>query len=157
ADTGTRGLLLESATETPPLGEAPESVTVQVVDCPEFKVLGAHAKAPNVRVGGLTVNATVLLVPPDVVTDTVPLARAELRLMVNVVVICVALATLTALTVIPLSVLTVAPATKRVPVKVTATLPPCVPLDGLMEVSVGPGALTVNGTVLLAPLEVVTD
>ena len=42
--TETRALLLDSETEAPPLGAAPESVTVQVVDCPEPRLLGLHDK-----------------------------------------------------------------------------------------------------------------
>jgi hypothetical protein len=58
--------------------------------------------------------------------------------MVNVAVICVALATVVLLTVIPAPPTPmVAPATKFVPASVIATPCPCTPLFGLIEVSVG--------------------
>src|ERR1700731_254358 len=77
--------------------------------------------------------------------------------MVNVPVICVALATVVLLTVIPAPLTPmVAPATKFVPVSVTATPCPCTPLFGLIEVSVGGATFTVNGGGPLVPPEVVT-
>ncbi len=53
-------------------------------------------------------------------------------------------------------VATVAPVTKLVPVRVTGTAPPVVPLAGLMELSVGAEALTVKITDGLVPPEVLT-
>ena len=67
------------------------------------------------------------------------------------------LTTDTLLTVTPaLATLTVAPAMKFVPVRVTGTLAPCVPLEGLMFDRVGAGVLMVNDTGELLPLEVDT-
>jgi hypothetical protein len=40
AATGSTGLLLDRATEAPPVGAAVESVTVQLVAEPEFRLLG---------------------------------------------------------------------------------------------------------------------
>src|SRR5208337_358295 len=101
--------------------------------------------------GGVTVNATPPLVPPDVVTVTLFDPVAALAPIVNVAVICVALTTVTLLTVIPLLPgLTVAPLMKFVPVRVTGTAAPCAPLLGLTPVSVGTDAVTVNATPLLA-------
>ena len=48
-DVGTESsdVLLARATAVPPLGAAPESVTVQVVDWPELRVAGLHDKPVN--------------------------------------------------------------------------------------------------------------
>ena len=77
--------------------------------------------------------------------------------IVNVAVICVLLTTVTPLTVTPTPLtFTLAPATKFVPVSVTGTLVPTVPLDGLTELSAGAGGFTVKVTLLLVPPLVVT-
>ena len=77
--------------------------------------------------------------------------------MVNVAVICVAFTTVVLLTVIPAPLTPiVAPATKLVPVNVTAALCLCIPLFGLIEVSVGGARFTVNACAPLVPPEVVT-
>src|ERR1035441_1950490 len=52
ADTGSSELLLDSPTTAPPLGAAPESVTVQEVDCAEPRLVGLHASLVNVGAGG---------------------------------------------------------------------------------------------------------
>ena len=102
-------------------------------------------------------NVRAPLVPPDVVTVTLAAPVVALAAMTNVAVICVALTTVTLFTVTPeLLTLTVAPATKFVPVNVTGTLFPAVPLVGLMEVRVGAGGFTVNVTAPLVPADVVT-
>ena len=70
------------------------------------------------------------------------------------------LATVTLLTVMPLPVApTVAPAMKFVPVRVTFTAVPCVPLFGVTEVRVGAfwEAVTVNVRMLLLPALVTTQ
>ena len=75
--------------------------------------------------------------PPEVVTLTFadPDALGEIA---NVAVSWVALMTFTLLTDAPLLTFTVVPpVTKFVPVNVTLTLVPAVPLVGLIEVSVG--------------------
>jgi hypothetical protein len=70
----------------------------------------------------------------------------------------VPLATATFETVTPVPVtFTLAPDTKFVPVSVTETAVPCVPADGLTEVSVGAAAVTLKGTVPLVPPVVVTE
>ena len=51
---------------------------------------------------------------------------------------------------------TVAPATKLLPVRVTGTLAPWTPPEGLIEVSVGIGGFTVNTAGALVPPLVVT-
>ena len=73
----------------------------------------------------MTVKTNGALVPVLVVTLTFAPPSGALAAMVNVAVICVALTKVTALTAIPvLLVTTVAPATKLVPVRVTGTLVP---------------------------------
>ena len=42
--TGSNVLLLESATDDPPVGAVFERVTVQVVAAPGFKLVGLHVK-----------------------------------------------------------------------------------------------------------------
>ena len=60
-------------------------------------------------------------------------------------------------TVIPgLLTATVAPSTRLLPARVTATLVPWTPLAGLTEVSVGAGGFTVNTAGPLVPPLVVT-
>ena len=67
------------------------------------------------------------------------------------------LTTVTALTVTAgLLTLTVAPAIKLVPVRVTGTLAPSNPLGGLIDVSVGGKALMLKVTAALVPPAVVT-
>ena len=72
----------------------------------------------------------------ETVTGPVPPLRQALTL--NVAVIWVEEATFTLLTLIPSGALTVLPpATNPLPIKVTCTVAPSVPLFGLMELSVG--------------------
>src|SRR5437868_4716356 len=79
AGTGRSGLLLERAIEAAPVSTVPESVTVQVVDCPEFKLAGLQASRVNVSDGATswmtTVRDTSLSLPVMVavpVAETVP-------------------------------------------------------------------------------------
>ena len=83
---------------------------------------------------------------------------AALPAIVNVAVICVLLTTVVLLTVTPVPLtFALAPATKFVPISVTGTLVPAVPLDGLTELSVGAGGgFTVKVTLLLVPPLVIT-
>ena len=93
----------------------------------------------SVGPAALTVKVAAPLVPPLVVTVTLAAPSVAFPAMAKVAVICVALTTVTPLTVTPgLLTATVAPAMKFVPVKVTGTLLPTTPLDGLTEVNVGP-------------------
>jgi hypothetical protein len=91
------------------------------------------------------VKVTAPLVPPLVATVTLAAPSAALAPIVNVAVIRVELTTVTPLTAIPLLVVdTVAPDTKFVPARVTATLLFWTPLDGLTDVSVGAGGVMVT-------------
>ncbi|HTE47192.1 MAG TPA: hypothetical protein VK636_18225 [Gemmatimonadaceae bacterium] len=86
-----------------------------------------------------------VLVPPAVVTVTLRAPAVAAAPMTRLVVSDVALATVTVPTVTPVpDTATVAPETKLVPVSVTGTVAPTVPLDGAMVVSVGAGGLIVN-------------
>ena len=103
------------------------------------------------------VNVTDGLLPPDVVTVTLAVPTAALAAIVKVAVICAEFTTLTLLTVMPgLLTATMAPDTKLEPVRVTGTLLPCTPLEGVMELNPGGGGATVKLAGELAPLEVVT-
>jgi len=85
-----------------------------------------------------TVNVCIPLVLPALVTVTFWAPVAALAAMVNVAVIDVLLATLVLLTVMPVPLrLIVDPAPKFVPVRVTGTAAPWLPLLAAMEVSVG--------------------
>lgn len=111
----------------------------------------------NVGAGGFTVNTTAAVVLPDVVTVTLEAPGAAPAPIAKVAVIWVALTTATLLTVMPgLLVLTLATEAKLVPVSVTFTLVPAVPLAGFMAVRVGAGGFTVYGTGPVVPPEVVT-
>jgi hypothetical protein len=104
-----------------------------------------------------TVKFTAPLVPADVDTFTLLVPVAAEEEIVKVAVIRVELTTviLLAVTPEPLTAI-VAAEMKFVPVRVTATLLPCFPLTGEIEVSVGAGVLTVKVTGLVVPAEVVT-
>ena len=150
--TVTPGLLTE--TVAPPMKLVPVRVTtIPLVPCAPL----AGLIAVSVGAGGFTVNGAGLLVPPLVVTVTLATPVAAVAPMVNVAVIWVALTTVTPPAVTPgLSIETVAPATKLVPVRVTGTVAPWAPLAGLTEVSVGAAGFTVNATAPLVPPAVVT-
>jgi hypothetical protein len=65
AGTVAAALLLESETETPPVGAAPLSVTVPVVDVPLVTLVGLTASEDRETVAaGLMVSAAVLLELP---------------------------------------------------------------------------------------------
>src|SRR2546426_191838 len=94
----------------------------------------------ELTVGGskLTVNACAPLAMAKPVTVMFCGPVGALAAMANIAVICVLRTTVTLLTVIPVPLmLIVAPGPKFVPVSVTATVCPCVPLFGLTELSVG--------------------
>ena len=89
---------------------------------------------------GSTAKETLLLVPAWVETVTGPVPPLRQTAILNTAVICVEDATTTLLTLMPSGAVTVVPpGTKPVPVKVTWTVAPSVPLLGLMELSVGLG------------------
>ena len=121
----------------------------------------ADAGAIEVSVGGAgadatTVNVTLLLVPPGVVTLMVPAPVVALAAIVQVAVTVLAVGVPVIVQVTPLfdGFTAVAPV-KLVPVRVTGGAVPCVPDVGAIEVSVGP-VPTVNVTLLLVPAGVVT-
>ena len=58
----TAGLLLDSATTTPPAGAAALRVTVPVEGVPHFTLVGA--RLTEARVGGVTVSPADLVTPP---------------------------------------------------------------------------------------------
>ncbi len=104
--------------------------------------------------GAVTVKVRALLVPPGVVTDTLCAPMVALAAMINVALTEVAV-DVTPVAVMSEGRLRVAPL-RRVPVKVTETLVPCVPELGLMALSVGTPGVIVNVTALLVPPGVVT-
>jgi hypothetical protein len=116
----------------------PVSVTFTVCPCvPELGLTEVSVGAPE-----FTVNACEPLVWPELVTVTFWAPVGALAAMVNVAVIDVLLATVRLLTVMPVPLrLIVDPDTKFVPVSVTATAAPWMPLLGAIEVSVGLGVL----------------
>src|SRR5262245_21447302 len=113
-----------------------------------------------VGAGTVIVNVTEPLVPADVLTVMLRLPAVAVESMINVAFNDVPLVTVTEVTVIPvppLMLTVVPPEIKFVRVKVTGTLDPRNPDDGLIEESVGLGAATVNPPVSLAvPPDVVT-
>jgi hypothetical protein len=108
--------------------------------------------------GPTTVNVTLPLVPPGVVTLTVLAESVAVPEIVKFALTVVAFTTVRPLTVIPVPETLIALAPVRlVPVRVTGTVPPRVPVVGLIEVRVGGGgATTVKVTLLLVPPGVVT-
>jgi hypothetical protein len=127
----------------------PVSVTGTLLPAPPLAGL-SEFNTGTIVVAALTVKVTPLLFCPADVTVTVSAPVAALAAICNVAVICVALTTTTLPTVTPVPLtFTVEPAPKFVPVSVTGTLVPCTPLVGLIEVSVGAPAFTVNVTPLL--------
>jgi len=91
----------------------------------------------KVPCGAVTVNVTVLLVPPGVVTLTVLAPSAAVAAIVKVVVTVVAVTVKApAVTPVPDTVTAVAPV-RFVPVKVTVPVVPCARDEGAIEVSVG--------------------
>jgi hypothetical protein len=112
----------------------------------------------NTGTGGFTVNATVPLVPPEVLTATLAVPNAAPVPIVNGTVICVALTTVTVPTAISglLTATVVASVTNPVPVSVTGTVVPRNPLPGARDVKVGAAGFTVNSAAALVPPLVVT-
>jgi hypothetical protein len=106
-----------------------------------------------------TVNVTVVevVVPPGVVTETVcgPAGAFAATWKVDVIIVLLTSVTLVGETPVPLRLMT--GETKLVPVRVTLTLFPWMPLVGLIEASVGSGGLIVNVCVPEVPPAVVTD
>jgi hypothetical protein len=143
-----------TAAAVAPVSPLPVRVTGTLV--PRLPELGAI----EARDGPFTVYVMVLLVPPSVVTLMFLVPSVAAVVLVMVAVIVVALTTVTPLTVTPLAgaaMLTVDPAMKLVPVRVTETAVPRRPALGAIEVSVGAGgATTVKVTGLVAPAGVVT-
>jgi hypothetical protein len=98
----------------------------------------------EVKVAPSTVNVTVPLAPPAVVTLTVLVVSPAVSDISNVVVIVVELTTIVVPTVTPdPDTVTVVPVVvKLVPVSVTGTFVPRRPLAGVIEVNVGAAGLT---------------
>src|SRR5689334_2349545 len=138
---------------------APEMKLVPVSVMPTLLPAGPAAGLieVNVGTGGFTVNVTGVVVAPDTVTVMLEAPKVAPAPIAKLAVIWVALTTTTLLTVIPaLFVFTVAPETKFVPVNVTGTVVPVVPLAGLTELRVAAGGFSVNVTGVLVPPDVVT-
>jgi hypothetical protein len=114
--------------------------------------------AMELSVGPVTVKVTVLLVPPGVVTLTVLALSVAPAVMVKFAVTVVEFTTVMppAVTPVPDTVTADVPV-RFVPVKVTGTLVPLMPVLGAIEVSVGVGgAVTVNTTLPVVPIGVTT-
>ena len=62
--TVTAVLLSERLTTAPPVGAAPVSATVQVLEIPPITVPGAHRIDKSVTVGEVTVKDPVWVAPP---------------------------------------------------------------------------------------------
>ena len=137
-----------SALMVAPVRFVPAMVTPTAVPCvPLLGVIEVSAGA------GFTVNVTALLVTPPAVTVTLCAPVGAVLEMVNVAVIELAV-TVTALTVMPVGALIVAPV-RFEPAMVTGTTAPWLPLSGVIEVNEGAG-LTVKVTGLLVPPAAVT-
>ena len=104
--------------------------------------LGAIEVRVGAEAGATTVNVTVLLVPPGVVTLTVLFPSKAVAVVVKVAVTEVPLTTTMLLTVssVPDTLTAVAPV-RFVPVRVTGTAVPWAPELGAIEVSAGAGAV----------------
>jgi hypothetical protein len=151
-------------TATPPPGTLMAVVPVRPLPTRVTATLAARlpeAGVIEVSAGPFTVNGTVPLVPPGVVTLMVRAPSAALEKMLMVAVIVVEFTTVTPVTVIPLvgaATFTVVPAAvKFMPLKVTGTLVPRKPEAGVIELSMGvPGTTTVNVTGVVVPAGEVT-
>jgi hypothetical protein len=111
----------------------------------------------RVGVGGRTVNAWVPVVPPAVVTETVPAPSDAPPVTVTVVVMVVAVIVRAPVETPGLLKVTVAPVTKFVPVRVMENEVPVTPDVGLIALNVGAGGLTVNGWVTVVTPNRLTD
>jgi hypothetical protein len=125
-----------TATVDPAVKSVPVSVTFTLCPCaPELGLTEVSVAAPE-----FTVNACEPVVLPPLVTVTFWAPVGAVAAMVNVAVIDVLLATVTLLTVMPVPLrLIVDPVAKFVPVSVTATAAPWMPLLGAIALSVGLG------------------
>lgn len=121
-----------------PVRPLPVNVTGKLVVC--SPVSGEI----EVKVGPSTVNVSVSLAPPAVVTSTVLAVSPAVSEISNVVAIVVEFTTVVVPTVTPdPETVTVVPVVvKLVPVNVTGTFVPRSPLLGVIEVSVGAAGLT---------------
>jgi len=126
-----------TATVAPEAKFVPVNVTVAVLPCVPLE--GDSDTSDGVA---LTVKFTLPEVPPEVVTDRARAPSVAPDAMVRFAVMVEAFTTVTCdtLTPVPLTA-TVAPATKFVPVNVTAAAVPCFPLEGDIDTSVGVVAL----------------
>jgi hypothetical protein len=102
AGTASAELLSETATEAPPLGAAPESVTVQIEVPPEVTVAGEHDTAEIVRSGCITL---IALPVPETVTciplDRTPITPLSGRDTAELLVLAESLTVTTATTPVP--------------------------------------------------------
>jgi hypothetical protein len=107
----------------------------------------------EVSVGPCTVNETLLLVPPGVVTLTFLVVNPAVAEIVKFAVIVLEFTTVKLGTVTPKpdTVTAVVPS-RLVPVRVTATVVPRVPALGLIDVNVGGGVLPWNSTAPMSNL-----
>jgi hypothetical protein len=123
-------------TVDPAVKSVPVSVTFTLCPCaPELGLTEVSVAAPE-----FTVNACEPVVLPPLVTVTFWAPVGAVAAMVNVAVMDVLPATVTLLTVMPVPLrLTVDPDAKFVPVSVTATAAPWMPLLGAIALSVGLG------------------
>jgi len=142
----------DTATAVVPVRLVPVRVTVTggPLRLPEFGEI-------EFRVGPSTVNVTVLLVAPLVVTLTVLAPSVAPAVIASVAVTVVSFTTVIALAVTPVpeTVTAVVPV-KRRPLRVTGTLVPRTPVTGLIVESVGPCTVNAPVKVLLAAPFVVT-
>jgi hypothetical protein len=127
-----------------PVSALPVRVTGTVL--PRMPVIGAI----ETSVGPVTVNGTVLVVPPGVVTLTVLAESVAPVVITKFAVTVVSLTMVIPLTVMPVpDTFTAVSLERPVPVRVTGTLVPRTPVLGTIEVSVGNA--TVNATAPLVP------
>src|SRR5262245_52544973 len=135
----------------------PTTVTGTVVPCaPRFGVIDVMVGRPGP--GTLIVKVCPPEVPPEVVTVTSRAPGVAVEARTKVAVIVVALTTSRLVTVMSMPTLrVVSPTMKPVPVRVTGTEVPRMPLAGLIAVSVGaPGIVTTKDCAPEVPAPVVT-
>jgi hypothetical protein len=127
-----------------PVRLVPVKVTVTLVPrAPEMGEIDVSVGAG----GAVTVNVTGLVIPPGVDTRTFLAVVAAVLLIVNVAVTAVALTTTRLLTVTPApEMVTMKAPVRFVPVRVTGTAVPRIPVLGAMEVSVGAAVVLANST-----------
>ena len=133
-----------TATEVAPVRLVPVSVTATLGAPPEVGVIDVSVGSV---VEAVTVNVTLLVVPPGAVTLTVLPDNVAVAVIVNVAVTVVSLTTVRPLTATPVPDTDTAVAPVRpVPVRVTGTAVPRAPVLGEIEVSVGAATLLWNST-----------